>query len=447
MLTSNRFTNSLTKVTANRLKRVLDNSRPMTRRERNRGAVVAVQAALSDLNKGYLASAQVDGFYGRMTAGAVEIFQRDYGLFADSIVGRQTLLELDQLFSSDLFRSPQGMSIHVGVNRVDPDHYGDPYPLTACVNDARAFRDLAVSLDFNDILLINEDATTENFASAIRQAGNNLFSGDSLFITFSGHGSQTINDHPDEEIDLMDETLCFYDRMLIDDENYALLSELRPGVQVTVLYDSCHSGTVTKMLVAGNENEDKWQKNLFISSLEPVDPDAEEGSNSNDNRFIPFESGLIEKALDGDNAPVIKNAVKVDPKKIDEVVRLIIETENEEQKGKAKRIESFSNVYDRNISLYKAVKSAVGSREQEQLECTVIALSACQDNQVTLDGSVHGLFTGNVLSVWGDGGFNGSYKQLHSRLVSKSVPSITPVINTYGGNRAKARLNERPFFF
>ena len=89
MLVSNRFTKSVTKATSQRFEAILDNSQPMTRREAHKGAVVAVQSALADLNKGYLMQAEVDGFYGSRTAEAVELFQRDYGLFADGVVGRQ----------------------------------------------------------------------------------------------------------------------------------------------------------------------------------------------------------------------------------------------------------------------------------------------------------------------------------------------------------------------
>ena len=47
MLVSNRFTKSITSATRQRFEAILDNSQPMTRREANRGAVVAVQAALA----------------------------------------------------------------------------------------------------------------------------------------------------------------------------------------------------------------------------------------------------------------------------------------------------------------------------------------------------------------------------------------------------------------
>ena len=37
--------------------------------------------------------AEIDGYYGPRTAQAVEAFQRDYGLIADGMVGKQTLTQ------------------------------------------------------------------------------------------------------------------------------------------------------------------------------------------------------------------------------------------------------------------------------------------------------------------------------------------------------------------
>jgi len=455
MLVSNRFTKLVTGATRDRFKTILDNSNPMTRREKSRGAVVAVQAALADINQGYLVQAEVDGYYGSRTAESVEMFQRDYGLFADGVVGRQTLTELDQIFSGDMFRDPQGMSIHVGVNSLDEAHYGGTFPLTACVNDAKDFQDIAISLGYQPILLTNQEATTNNFTAAIRQAATNLFTGDYLFVTFSGHGSQVANTSIDEESDALDETLCFHDRMLIDDELYSLLSELRPGVNVTLVYDSCHSATVSKMIAADSPEAIRLEKTKAMKKrLVPRDPDEVEGTDSEDQgfkptRFTPLDPKKLDKALAGDKVKQPEPRSLSDEKVV-EIVDVIIETGREREEAtpeKIKRIEYFSGIYERNKSLYDAVKGAVGAHEGRPLECTVVALSACQDNQTTLDGSVNGFFTGNVLSTWDSGGFDGSYTQMHKRLVSQSTPTITPAVNTYGGKRAEARLYERPFAF
>lgn len=450
MLVSSRFTQTLTKATKNRLNKVLDNSKPMTRREKNRGAVVTIQSALSDLNQGYLSSSEVDGFFGRRMANALEAFQRDYGLFADGLVGRQTLTELDQIFSSDLFRTTQGFSIHVGVNFVDEDHYGDTFPLSACVNDANDFHDLANNQGYsNNITLTDKEATTANFTAAMRQAATNLFSGDSLFVTFSGHGSQLTNTSTNEEADLLDETLCFYDRMLIDDEIYALLAELRPGVNATLLYDSCHSATVTKMLLVDDDatsNTDNIRAmSRRITAYDPEIDDANPGEGSTDEkRFVPFARNVLDKALDGDDAPRLKHET-ISKDKLKGIADALDSFRKETNRAMPRFIPGFSAIYERNAELYDAIKDVVGQHEQEELECHVVALSACQDNQTTLDGLANGLYTGKVLSTWDNAGFVGSIQQLHKRLLSDSSAMITPALHTYGGPRAQSRLYERPF--
>lgn len=36
-----------------------------------------------------------------------------------------------------------GMSLHIGVNKVDPAHYGSEAPLKGCENDARDMQGIA----------------------------------------------------------------------------------------------------------------------------------------------------------------------------------------------------------------------------------------------------------------------------------------------------------------
>jgi len=99
MLTAHRFTTVPTKDCRDRLEAALSNSRPIARGEPHRGAVIAIQSVLADLNRGYLFAAEIDGYFGSRTYAAVEAFQRDYGLVADGMVGRQTMMQLDTLYS------------------------------------------------------------------------------------------------------------------------------------------------------------------------------------------------------------------------------------------------------------------------------------------------------------------------------------------------------------
>lgn len=145
----------------------------------------------------------------------------------------------------------KGLSIHIGLNRVDSTHYqdkeGKPWAgtLEACEFDAKDMQALAESQGYQTQLLLSEQATAEAVSGAITQAARELEGGDILLLTYAGHGGQ-VPDRNGEEEDDMDETWCCYDRQIVDDELYALWAKFKPGVRIFMLSDSCHSGSVAK---------------------------------------------------------------------------------------------------------------------------------------------------------------------------------------------------------
>jgi hypothetical protein len=66
-------------------------------------------------------------------------------------------------------------------------------------------------------------------------------------VTYAGHGAQVEDIDGDEE-ERRDETWCVYDRMILDDELYDLWGVVPSGAVVLVVSDSCHSGTVARMV-------------------------------------------------------------------------------------------------------------------------------------------------------------------------------------------------------
>lgn len=146
---------------------------------------------------------------------------------------------------------PAGISLHIGLNRVDPDQYeGWDGQLTACEADARDMEALAKKQRFaKRTLLLTKAATAGAVSGAILDAAKALKSGDMFFLTYSGHGGQ-VNDTNGDEADRMDETWVCYDRQFIDDELYELWAKFKAGVRIVVLSDSCHSGTVLRNIPA-----------------------------------------------------------------------------------------------------------------------------------------------------------------------------------------------------
>ena len=144
---------------------------------------------------------------------------------------------------------PKGISIHVGLNHVDPNHYeGWDGELGACEADARDMRTLAKKQGFGgNVLLLSKQATVEAVTQAIADAAKQLVKGDILFLTYSGHGGQVKDTNGDEkDKDRMDETWVLFNRQFVDDEAYDLWRKFQAGVRILVLSDSCHSGTVTR---------------------------------------------------------------------------------------------------------------------------------------------------------------------------------------------------------
>lgn len=139
----------------------------------------------------------------------------------------------------------------VGIN----DYPYDGSDLNGCVNDARAWADLLVAhFDFArpDVTLITDaEATKARMIAGIKTLLTGAQSGDILVFTNSSHGTYVVDKNADEP--MYDEALCPYDcaeNLIVDDELRELFATLPKGVHLTVISDSCFSGTVTRVAVA-----------------------------------------------------------------------------------------------------------------------------------------------------------------------------------------------------
>lgn len=140
----------------------------------------------------------------------------------------------------------KGIWIAMGLNYVDPLRYAGWYGrLNACVNDATDMMKVAEYYGYKATLFINEAVTSTSLIQAIEEAKEELDEGDALVISYSGHGGQ-MRDLNNEEKDAIDETWCLHDRQFIDDELYMHLNTIPKKLNVVVLSDSCHSGTMLK---------------------------------------------------------------------------------------------------------------------------------------------------------------------------------------------------------
>lgn len=141
----------------------------------------------------------------------------------------------------------------VGIN----DYPGDGSDLNGCVNDAKAWAQLLIDqygFAKNSVMVLTDaQATKANIMAGIKKLLAGAKSGDVLVFQNSSHGTYVADEDGDEE--RFDEAICPYDcadNLIVDDELRELFGGIGKGVSLTVIADSCHSGTVTRAAVAEN---------------------------------------------------------------------------------------------------------------------------------------------------------------------------------------------------
>jgi metacaspase-1 len=287
----------------------------------------------------------------------------------------------------------RAMSLHIGLNSVNPKHYGGwSGPLAACEFDANDMEAIARSQGMTPKKLLTKAGTRKAVLAGLRAAAKALKKGDLFFLTYSGHGGQ-VPDASGDEDDKQDETWCLYDAQLIDDELYFELSKFAAGVRILVLSDSCHSGTVTR--ARPEPPPPGWRPKLM-----PADVALR----------VYAQHQKFYDALQRALAQSAGKATLADPDAVLSTLSV--------QSG---RIQSIA----------------------KRLKAAAILISGCQDNQVSLDGDHNGAFTGQLRRVWNNGKFKGTHVQLHAQIVAGMPPAQTPNLFLLGPTGAFAA--QRPF--
>lgn len=255
---------------------------------------------------------------------------------------------------------PTGLSLHIGVNVLDPAGYpldppdeewpnGWDGPLKGCHADAEAMCAIAAEQGFVTKMLLSEKATSKNVTAEIQKAAAELSAGDVFLLTFAGHGGQVPDVTGDEaedtgdEFDAWDETWCLFDRHFIDDEQAVLYSAFKPGVRIVVFSDSCHSGTV------------------------------------------------LRSSNDLDDSPLTRTMPRG----------------------------TVHACYHARKKEYDKLQRSLPRVRPGDIKAETLLISACQENEVAGDGSPNGQFTGAVMRVWDNGKFDGSYKTFHAEVVAE----------------------------
>lgn len=133
----------------------------------------------------------------------------------------------------------------IGIN----DYPGTDSDLAGCVNDAADWAAALAARGFDVSTLIDGEATKAAMVGAIGALITGATRGDTVVISYSGHGTW-VPDESGDEPDSRDEALCPWDigsgQVLLDDEVHELFLQRPAGVRILLVSDSCHSGSVTR---------------------------------------------------------------------------------------------------------------------------------------------------------------------------------------------------------
>ncbi len=276
-------------------------------------------------------------------------------------------------------KSRRGLSLHVGLNHIDPAHYGSDSPLVACISDAEAMAAIAKQRGYESMgLLTDAQGTRDAVIGAIREAGKKLKAGDIFLYTYAGHGAYVPDLNKDEKDDNRDETWCLYDGMLLDDEAYELWHGFAKGVRILCVMDCCHSGSTIR---------------------------------------APLGTFGAPAGAAAGAAPLFK------PRQLPLSVAAHAYRANEAMYRKIGAADRKGGDGNGEAALFG---DAAIVPQRAGLKATVRLLSGCQDDEVSMDGAFNGRFTEELLKVWNAGRFTGDYKRFHETIRAGMPATQTP---------------------
>ncbi|KAF3098971.1 Ca(2+)-dependent cysteine protease [Orbilia oligospora] len=160
----------------------------------------------------------------------------------------------------------------IGIN-----YFNTKRQLNGCINDVMNVRNFLIqSYKYKpeDMVILTDDQSNplsvpkrDNILRAMKWLVTDAQPNDSLFFHFSGHGGQ-VRDLDGDEADGYDETIYPVDYAtkghIVDDLMHDIMVKpLKPGVRLTAIFDSCHSGTALDLPFVYSTAGTLKEQNLF----------------------------------------------------------------------------------------------------------------------------------------------------------------------------------------
>ena len=197
---------------------------------------------------------------------------------------------------------PDKFAVLVGIN-----YKNTPNELYGCINDTKNIQSILQNkYGFNNFVFLtdetNKKPTKQNILYTLTQLLVNSISGDSLFFLYSGHGTCTADLNGDE-VDRQDELIVPINATnikscILDDElNLIIKSNLKPGVKLFALFDSCFSGTVLDLkynfdkldtMITNSNTDDTLGQVIMISGCNDYQTSADAFINNKNTGAMTF---------------------------------------------------------------------------------------------------------------------------------------------------------------
>jgi hypothetical protein len=148
----------------------------------------------------------------------------------------------------------------IGIN-----YYGSSHQLKGCINDCMNIKDFLVrergfSPAQRDMVILTDAPenrgtpfypTVANLMAAFNWLATYNKPGDSIWLSYSGHGSQ-VRDPDGDRGSGLDDTICPVDfeqngQITSDTLHKAIVSPMNPRCRLTILFDCCHSGSAVEL--------------------------------------------------------------------------------------------------------------------------------------------------------------------------------------------------------